>query len=332
MKIGLVNNCRRNETRVCATPQSVLKYTKAGHLVFIETKAGEKSGFCDNDYINSGALITQRADVLNADIILSVIPPKKSDLHSFRAGQWLICDFTSFEDKADWQDLVKTDIGVIDLGKMPRISRAQTMDILSSQALIAGYKAAVQALETLPQTVPLFMTSAGTLPPAKAVVIGAGVAGLQAISTLKRMGANVVATDIRPESQSEIESVGAKFTNRIEDEISSANILITCAFTNGKKAPLLITKKQIEQLPSFSVVIDMAEGNVEQGFERSDIKFISDKHFERKLPHPASILFSNNVQTLLSNFHFLSDETNYSDEIMRQILICSDGFLRRKIK
>ncbi len=332
MKIGLVNNCQRGETRVCATPQTVLKYTNEGHQVVVETCAGEKSGFSDNDYIQSNALIRERADVLNTDIILSVIPPKKSDLSSFRAGQWLICDLTSFDDKADLQDLVRTDIGVIDLGKIPRISRAQTMDILSSQALIAGYKTSTQALDMLYRTAPLLMTSAGTLPPAKAVIIGAGVAGLQAISVLKRMGANVIATDIRPESKSEIESVGAKFTDNIENEILSANILITSAFTNGKKPPLLISKNQIERMPRNAVVIDMAEGNIETGFKRPDISFISDKHFERKLPYSASLLFSNNVHAFLSTFDFLSNKTNYNDEIMRQILICSDGFLRRKIK
>lgn len=332
MKIGLVNNFLRDETRVCATPETVKKFIADGHIVFIEEDAGHQSGFEDAAYAKVGALIKQRADVLTADFILSVMPPLKTDLRFFKENQWLLCDLTSFDDKADLQDLAKTDIGVIDMGKMPRITRAQSMDILSSQAMLAGYKAAIIALNALSQTAPLMMTSAGTLLPTKAVVVGAGVAGLTAISVLKRMGANVVATDIRPESKNEIESVGGKFSDRIENELAGSHILICAAFSAGKKAPLLIKKEQIEQLPPHSVVIDMAQGNVELGFKRPDIYFIQNKYLQRKLSFSASTLFANNVYSFLQTFHYMQKDIDYEDEILRDVLVCFGGFLRGRMK
>lgn len=332
MKIGVVNNCLKGETRVAATPQTVKKYVGDGFDVVVEKFAGVLSGFEDEVYQKEGASISDREGVLKADILLSVLPPKKSDLSLFKAGQWLVCDMSSYEDKAQMQDLVMTDIGVIDLSKMPRISRAQIMDILSSQALIAGYKAATIALENLKKTAPLLMTSAGTLAPAKAVVIGAGVAGLEAVSVLKRMGANVVANDVRPESKTEIESVGGKFVQDITPELEKADILITAAFSVGKKAPLLVKKEDVEKMPLGSVVVDMAGSNVEMSNKRDDIFILQDRHIVRRLPNPASVLFSNNVYAFLKTFDFLGNQANFEDEILRAVLICSDGFLRGKIK
>ena len=332
MKIGLVNNFLRDETRVAATPQTVKKFIADGHIVFVEQGAGCQSGFEDAAYAKAGAFLKQRADVLTADFILSVMPPLKTDLHFFKENRWLLCDLTSFDDKADLQDLAKTDIGVIDMGKMPRITRAQTMDILSSQAMLAGYKAALIALNALNKTAPLMMTSAGTLLPAKAVIVGAGVAGLSAISVLKRMGANVVATDIRPESKAEIESVGGKFFSDITSEITSADILISCAFSAGKKAPLLIKKEQIEQLPPHAVVIDMAQGNIERGFKRDDIYFLQNKYLQRELAFSSSMLFANNVYSFLQTFHYMQKDVDYEDNILRDVLVCYGGFLRGRMK
>lgn len=332
MQIGLINNSLRDETRVAATPQTVRKFIADGHQLIVEQGAGQKSGFDDFAYIEAGGIIKQRADVLRADFILSVLPPLKTDLHVFQQNQWLLCDLTSFDDKADMQDLAKTDISVIDMGKMPRITRAQSMDILSSQAVLAGYKAAITALSALKQTSPLMITSAGTLAPIKAFVIGAGVAGLSAVSVLKRMGVNVVATDIRPESKTEIESVGGKFSTNINEEILSAHILICAAFSAGKKAPLLIKKQQIEKMPHFAVVIDMAEGNVEPNFNRDDIYFVQNKYLQRKLPFSASTLFANNVFSFLKTFHYMQKDVDFEDEILRDVLVCHGGFLTRRIK
>ena len=332
MKIGVVNNCLKGETRVAMTPQTAQKYANEGLEVLVEKGAGRQSGFDDEAYVASHAKLKDRESVLEADIILSVLPPKKEDLSLFKAGQWLVCDMSSFEDKAQMQDLVKTDIGVIDLSKMPRISRAQVMDVLSSQALVSGYRAATYALCRLKKIAPLLMTSAGTITPAKAVVIGAGVAGLQAISVLKRMGANVVATDIRIESKAEIESVGGKFAQDISGEIGGADILLTAAFSANKKPPLLIKSEDLKKLPKNAVVIDMADGNVEKEKMRLDIEFVANRHFERELAYSASTLFSNNVYAFLKSFDYLSSNADFEDEILRAVLICSDGFLRGKIK
>ena len=332
MKIGLMNNFLRDETRVCVTPQTVRAFISDGHQVIIEQGAGQKSGFDDFAYIKAGGIIKQRADVLKADFILSVLPPLKTDLHFFKENQWLLCDLTSFDDKAEMQDLAKTDISVIDMGKMPRITRAQSMDILSSQAMLAGVKAALMALNALKQTAPLMITSAGTLAPIKALVVGAGVAGLSAVSVLKRMGANVVATDIRPESKTEIESVGGKFSNSIHEEILSSHILICAAFSAGKKAPLLIKKEQIEKMPHFAVVIDMAEGNIEPDFNRDDIYFVQNKYLQRQLPFSASTLFANNILSFLKTFQYMQKDVDFEDEILRDVLVCRGGFLTRRIK
>ena len=332
MKIAIMNNSLRAETRVSATPKTAEQFIRDGHHVIIEAGAGLQSGFDDAAYRAIGADISQRSQALTADFILSVVPPLKTDLHFFKKDQWLLCDLTSFDDKADLQDLAKTDIGVIDMGKMPRISRAQNMDILSSQAMLAGYKAATLALDRLHQSAPLLMTSAGTLFAVKAVIIGAGVAGLQAAAVLKRMGANVIATDIRNESKAEIESVGAKFVSDVSDEISTANILICSAFAKGKKAPLLVKKEQIEQMPYRSVVIDMANGNVQSTTLRNDIYFVQNKYLERSLPISASTLFANNVYQFLHLFHYMDANTDYEDEILRNVLVCYDGFLRGKMK
>ena len=328
MKIGIVNNCLRGETRVAATPDTTGKIIKDGHQVLAEHGLGILSSFADEDYTKKGALLTDRAAVLTADIILSVVPPKKSDVHSFKKGQWLVCNLTSFDDKADMKDLVSSDIGVIDLGKMPRISRAQSMDILSSQSLIAGYKAATDALSLLKKNAPLLMTAAGNLFAAKALIIGAGVAGLQAISVLKRAGANVIATDIRASSKIEIESVGGKFIQDFTSELSNTDIIITAAQVIGQKPPVLITKKDMQKLPPHAVLIDLADGNIEDNLERTDIILIKDKYFERKLPFCASTFFSNNIYAFLQTFDYLK-RTDSNDEIMRAVLACSDGFLTR---
>ena len=332
MKIGVVNNSLKGETRVAVTPLTTALYAKEGLQVVVEKGAGEKSGFCDDAYIQNKATLGSRTDILKCEIILSVLPPKKSDLFSFKEGQWLVCDLTSFDDKADMQDLVQTNIGVVDLGKMPRISRAQVMDVLSSQAMIAGYRAATKALEMLSKTAPLLMSAAGTLVPAKAFVIGAGVAGLEAVSVLKRMGVNVYATDVRQESQVEVESVGGKFLQDLSVAFDGVDILITSAFSAGKKVPPIVFEKELAKLSKNAVVIDMAEGNVEDLKMRSDIRFLKNRHLERELAYSASMLFANNVYAFLKMFDFMGSKADFEDEIMKSVLTCADGFLRGKLR
>ncbi|MBO4284923.1 MAG: hypothetical protein J5895_01655 [Alphaproteobacteria bacterium] len=332
MNIGVLNDSFDGETRVSATPQTVQKYVKAGHKVLCETSCGSKAGFSDLLYQKAGAHIKDRSEVLTSDIILSVGAPAEQDFSAFRKNQWFIGNLGPSFAQAQLKELVQSDIGLIDLSKMPRISRAQSMDVLSSQSALAGYKAALFAIDCLNKSVPLLMTAAGTLPPAQALVVGAGVAGLQAASTLKRMGANVIASDIRQETMSEVQSVGAKFTQNFFEELPTSDILITCAFSYGKKAPLLIDKAHFNLLPFGAVAIDLSGANIEKSDDRPDIFFAQDSFFERKIAQSASFLFANNVYHFLSAFDFFSEHADFEDELFSAVCICFGGFLRGKIR
>ncbi len=332
MQIGVLNDDFLPETRVSATPETVRKMILKNHDVWVEENAGLLSGFENSAYLKVGAKIKNRAEVLSADIVLSVLPPQKPDLAFFKAGNWFIGAMTDAFNKADLKALADTDIGAVNLSKMPRISRAQSMDVLSSQSMIAGYKAATLSLDYLKKTAPLMMTSAGVLPPVKALVVGAGVAGLEAISVLRRMGANVLAHDIRPQSQSEIESVGGKFIEDYAGELKTVDILITAAKSTNKKPPVLFLKKELEKMPKFAVIVDMADGNIEKDFKRDDLVFICDSFLERRLPVSASFLFSNNILAFLEAFDYMGPNADFKDEILAQTVVCYDGFLRGKIR
>lgn len=332
MNIGVLNDSFDGETRVSATPQTVQKYVKDGHNVFCETLCGLKAGFNDMLYQKAGAHIKERREVLTSDVILSVGAPAKQDFAAFHENQWFVGNLEFVFDKTLFKELVQTDIGLIDLSKMPRISRAQSMDVLSSQSALSGYKAALFAMEHLNKSVPLLMTAAGTLPPARALVVGAGVAGLQAASTLKRMGANVVASDIRQETMQEVQSVGAKFTQNFFKELPLSDILITSALSYGKKAPLLIDKAHFNLLAQSAVAIDLAGANVEKSDDRPDIFFVQDRFFERRIAHSASLLFANNIYHFLSSFDFFADHADFEDEIFSAVCVCFGGFLRGKIR
>jgi len=332
MNIGVLNDSFDGETRVSATPQTVQKYVQAGHKVLCETSCGLKAGFNDMLYQKAGAHIKGRSEVLTSDIILSVGAPTEQDFSAFHKNQWFVGYLGPTFEQQKLKELVQSDIGFIDLSKIPRISRAQSMDVLSSQSALAGYKAALFAMECLNKSVPLLMTAAGTLPPAQALVVGVGVAGLQAASTLKRMGANVIASDIRKETMSEVQSVGAKFTQNFFEELPTSDILITSALSYGKKAPLLIDKAHFNLLPYGAVAIDLAGSNIEKSDGRPDIFFAQDRFFERKIAHSASLLFANNVYHFLSAFDFFSENADFEDELFSAVCVCFEGFLRGKIR
>lgn len=332
MKIGILNDDFSLETRVSATPETVHKMILKKHKVILEKNAGVQSGFSDLEYLSAGAEIKERKDVLTSDVVLSVLPPQASDLPFFKADHWFIGAMTEAFDKADLRALASTEIGAVNLSQMPRISRAQSMDILSSQSMIAGYKAANIALNALKKTAPLMMTAAGLLSPVKALVLGTGVAGLEAISVLRRMGANVLAFDIRAESKAEIESVGGKFIQNYSKEFETTDILITAAKTGSKKPPILVLKEKLMKMPSSSVVIDMANGNVEESAKRDDIILIKDPFLERLIPNSASKLFSNNILSFLEAYDYMGKNANFKDEILDQTTVCYDGFLRRKVR
>ena len=334
MRIAVPKEIRSGEKRVALVPDIISKLTKSGHQVVIESGAGVAAEYSDKQFIEAGAEV-KSGDVLEgSDVILSVQPLTPSQIKSLKKGA-LTISFLSQATAADSIEVaVNNSITALSLELVPRISRAQSMDALTSQALCAGYKAALIAAELSPKFFPLLMTAAGTVTPAKVLVLGAGVAGLQAIATTKRLGAVVSAYDVRPSSADEVKSMGAKFISlelealegaggyarEMTEEraakqrdlltpyIAAADVLITTAAVPGRTAPRLVTAAMVSQMAPGSVVVDLASesgGNVEGSVAgeivttSNGIKIWGGKDVPSQLAYHASMLFSRNVVNLL---------------------------------
>ena len=295
MKVGIPAETRPNETRISATPETVKKLTAAGHhAVIIQSGAGVGASIPDELFTASGAtIVSSAAEVYQqADIVLKVRGPDAQELAQMRSGQVLI-GLLNPHNKEGIEALAKQGVTAFAMEALPRISRAQSMDVLSSQANIGGYKAVMMAANAYRRLMPMLMTAAGTVKAARAVVMGVGVAGLQAIATAKRLGAVVEATDVRPETKEQVESLGAKFVEvpltdaekdlakgqggyaremgedykkrqaaLIAERIKQADIVITTALIPGRPAPVLVTEDMVRTMKPGSVIVDMA---VEQG-------------------------------------------------------------------
>jgi len=334
MRIAVPKEIRSGEKRVALVPDIISKLTKSGHQVVIESGAGVAAEYSDKQFIEAGAEVKSGDVLAGSDVILSVQPLTPSQIKSLKKGA-LTLSFLSQATAADSiEAAVSNSITALSLELVPRISRAQSMDALTSQALCAGYKAALIAAELSPKFFPLLMTAAGTVTPAKVLVLGAGVAGLQAIATTKRLGAVVSAYDVRPSSADEVKSMGAKFISlelealegaggyarEMTEEraakqrdlltpyIAAADVLITTAAVPGRTAPRLVTAAMVSQMAPGSVVVDLASesgGNVE-GSVAGEIVTTSDgikiwggKDVPSQLAYHASMLFSRNVVNLL---------------------------------
>ena len=295
MKFGVPAETRAGETRVAATPETVKKLTAAGHhTVFVQSGAGAGASLPDEQFAAAGAKIVPGASDIygQADIVLKVRAPADGELGQMRPGQVLI-GLLNPHDKQSAQALAAKGITAFAMELLPRISRAQSMDVLSSQANIGGYKAVMLAASAYQRLMPMLMTAAGTVKAARVVVMGVGVAGLQAIATAKRLGAVVEATDVRPETKEQVESLGAKFIEvpltdaekelakgqggyaremgddyrkrqaaLVSERIKQADIVITTALIPGRPAPVLVTEDMVKSMKPGSVIVDMA---VEQG-------------------------------------------------------------------
>jgi proton-translocating NAD(P)+ transhydrogenase subunit alpha len=358
VNIAVVKETVDAERRVALVPELVGKLVGLGYEVAIEPGAGEAAGHSDQDYRDAGAAVTGAA-VSVADIILSVQPLRTGQIRGLRAGAVTI----SFLPVGEWNrivDLRDCEITSFSLELVPRISRAQSMDALSSQALVAGYRSAIVAAEHLRRMFPLNMTAAGTVPPAEVVVLGAGVAGLQAIATCKRLGAVVKAYDVRSAAAEEIRSMGAQAIDleldtlegaggyareMTEDRaarqrelltpyIAAADALITTAAVPGRRAPVLVTRSMVEQMGSGSVVVDLAAeagGNVE-GAEPGKIVRIGNAdvwgamNVPSQMPAPASQLLAQNIVNLLT---LMTGEEGFApdfkDEIVAGCCVTHDG-------
>ena len=334
MRIAVPKEIRSGEKRVALVPDIISKLTKAGLEVVIETGAGVAAQYSDKQFSDAGAQVKSTDVIADADVVLSVQPLNPAKMKTLKKGAITISFLSPTASTDSIEAAISAGVTAISLEMVPRISRAQSMDALTSQALCAGYKASLVAAELSPKFFPLLMTAAGTITPAKVIVLGAGVAGLQAIATAKRLGAVVSAYDVRPASADEVKSMGAKFitlelealegaggyaremteerANKQRDlltpYIAAADVLITTAAVPGRTAPRLVTAAMISQMAPGSVVVDLAAesgGNVEGSVAgeiittSAGVKIWGAKDVPSQLAFHASMLFSRNVVNLL---------------------------------
>ena len=361
MIIASISENKEIEKRIAITLESARKYIDLGFEVVLSKNYGIHLGISDNQYIELGVKIgnDDKEFISNADIILQIglLDDEKSKF--FKENQTLIGVLNPYNNKEKIDDLLRRKINVFSLELLPRITRAQSMDILSSQANLAGYKAVVEAFNSFEKAIPMMMTAAGTIPAAKVLIVGAGVAGLQAIATAKRMGAIVIATDVRVASKEQVESLGGKFltvegAENLETEggyakeasenfkkkqeellsetLKKIDIVICTALIPGKKAPVIIKEDMINNMNSGSIIYDLAAiqgGNtaltkVDEIVEKNGVKIMGESNILNKLPTSASNLYAKNVFNFVSNLY--DDENkkinvNLEDEIIEKTLI-----------
>ncbi len=333
MKVGVPKESIPGERRVALVPEAARALVKASLQVGIEAGAGESAFFGDAAYVDAGAIVTDAATAFASDAVLKVQPPTPDEVGRLREGAVLI----SFLQPATNADVIgalaKRKVTAFSLDLVPRISRAQSMDALSSQAGIAGYKAVLLAANNLPKFFPLLMTAAGTVAPARVLVMGAGVAGLQAIATARRLGAVVEAYDVRPAVKDEVKSLGATFLELpleaqegtggyareqsedflrrqrelIGDRVAASDVVITTAAIPGRKAPILVTADMVRRMRPGSVIVDLAAetgGNCElteagKVIQVGGVTIDGTRNLPGTMPVHASQLYSKNVSTLL---------------------------------
>jgi len=349
------------EKRIAITPDIAKKYIDLGFEIILSEKYGEHLGFKDDDYKELGVQISKKESeiIIKADIIVQLGLLTDENLSLLRENQTLIGVFNPFINKKKIENLSKKNINVFSLEMLPRITRAQSMDILSSQANLAGYKAVIESFANFEKAIPMMMTAAGTIPAAKVLVVGAGVAGLQAIATAKRMGAVVFATDVRIASKEQVESLGGKFltvegSENLETEggyakeasdefkkkqeellaetLKKIDIVICTALIPGKKAPLIIKENMIANMKSGSIIYDLAAvqgGNaafteVDKIVVKEGVKIMGETNILNKLPVSSSNLYSKNVLNFVSNLYDKENKKiniNLEDEIIEKTLI-----------
>lgn len=355
------------ETRVAAIPETVKGLIKYGLQVQVERNAGAVAGYQDQEYQTAGASLCGAEARSSADIVLGIQPPSPELCKQFKAGAILISSLQPSLNLPVVAALRDAKVTAMAMDLMPRITRAQKMDILSSQASCSGYQAVLLAAATLPKMFPLMMTAAGTLTPARVLILGAGVAGLQAISTAKRLGAVVEANDIRPAVKEQIESLGAKFVDTgtppdaetaggyakevqqdflnkqreiLTHHIAQADVLITTAMVPGRKAPVLVTEAMRKTMKPGSVIVDMAAatgGNVEGTVagERvvvDGVTLIGEFNLATMKASDASKMFARNITSMLPEFMSKDGKVtiNLEQEIQTAIIVTHDGKVRHE--
>jgi H+-translocating NAD(P) transhydrogenase subunit alpha len=364
MKVAVIAETDADEPRVAATPETVKKMVALGATVAVQAGAGVKSGILDADYTAAGAAVA--ADPVNdADIVLQVRRPEGPELSRLKKGAIVIGMMDPYGQESAVAAMAEAGIVAFALELLPRITRAQVMDVLSSQANLAGYRAVIDASAAFGRALPMMMTAAGTVPAARVFVMGAGVAGLQAIATARRLGAIITATDVRPAAKEQVESLGAKFI-AVEDEefkaaetaggyakemskeyqakqaalvaehIKKQDIVITTALIPGRPAPRLVSRDMVASMRPGSVVVDLAVergGNVEgvnpdAVTEVNDVKIVGYRNVPGRIAATASSLYAKNVFAFLE---LLIDKkskalaVNWDDEIIKATALTRDG-------
>jgi NAD(P) transhydrogenase subunit alpha len=361
MRIVSVLENQKIEKRIAVTPDIAKKYIALGFEVALPEKYGEHLGFADNEYKELGVEISKKENEVidNADIIVQVGLLSNDNLSLLKENQTLVGAFNPYINKEKIEKLSEQNVNVFSLEMLPRITRAQSMDILSSQANLAGYKAVIESFANFGKAIPMMMTAAGTIPAAKVLVVGAGVAGLQAIATAKRMGAVVFATDVRIASKEQVESLGGKFltvegSENLETEggyaketsdefkkkqeellaetLKKIDIVICTALIPGKKAPLIIKDYMITNMKSGSIIYDLAAiqgGNsafteVDKIVVKEGVIIMGETNILNKLAVSASNLYSKNVLNFVLNLYDKENNKvniNLEDEIIEKTLI-----------
>ena len=361
MKITSISEDKNIEKRISITPEIAKKYLSSGFEVLLSKNYGEHLGYSDKEYKTLGVhLLDNKKEIIQVgDITIQHRLLDEEHLSYMKENHILIGVLDPYSNKNKLDNLIKKKINMFSLELLPRITRAQSMDILSSQANLAGYKAVIESFAHFQKAVPMMMTAAGTVPAAKVLVVGAGVAGLQAIATAKRMGAIVFATDVRMASKEQVESLGGKFLmvegaenleteggyakeasddfkkkqeNLLAETLKKIDIVVCTALIPGKKAPIILKDNMINQMRSGSVIYDLAAvqgGNtsfteVDKVVEKNGIKILGETNILNKLPISASSLYAKNLFNFVSNL-FDKDKSklniNLDDEIINKTLM-----------
>ena len=368
LRVGVVGELAAGEPRVALVPGVLPSLKKADLDILIEAGAGQRAGYPDAEYAAQGARLTDRAEVLQAEVLLMVRaggagPLAEADLERLRPGQVVIGMCDPLGQPEGLAPLAQRGLTVFALELLPRITRAQSMDVLSSMATVAGYRAVLLAATHLPRMFPMLMTAAGTLTPAKVFVIGAGVAGLQAIATARRLGAAVSAYDVRPAVKEQVQSLGAKFVElpletadaedrtgyarQLGDEfykkqremmarwVADSDVVITTAMIPGQRAPVLITQEMVSGMRPGSVIVDLAAergGNCEltqpgQTVHQHGVTILGPLNLPAEVPYHASQMYAKNISTFL--LHLLDKEgridLDRDDEILQETLVVRQG-------
>lgn len=361
MKIAILHEHNADELRVAATPDSVKKFIALGASVSVQPESGVGSSITDAEYEAAGATISD--DVSDADVVLCVRPPKAEQIAQIKEGAALIGMLEPYAARETVAACNGRKLSAFSLELLPRISRAQSMDVLSSQSNLAGYRAVIDAVSYFGKAVPMMMTAAGTVAPAKVLVLGAGVAGLQAIATAKRLGAVVSAFDVRPVVKEQVESLGAKFIEvpaeesgetgggyakemsedykrkqgeLIAETVKKQDIVISTALIPGRPAPVLITQPMVSSMKRGSVIVDLAVasgGNCplserDQVVEHEGVAIIGYSNMPSRVAVDASQLYARNLYNFISGLLVSKEgalDVKWEDELVKGTLLTKDG-------